>query len=85
MKNRKNKVLSIISLMRRQSVKTFIRGERLNFTYVLILQIARFFGKHVLHCNDIDPFVTLMGNVKWVPILLCRVASGNIAGWGTSR
>ena len=25
-------------------------------------------GKYVLHCNGIDPFVTLMGNFNWGPI-----------------
>ena len=26
------------------------------------------FGKYVLHCSGIDPFVTLMGNFNWGPI-----------------
>ena len=38
------------------------------FTCVLILQMARIFGKYVFHCNGIDLFVTLMGNFNWGPI-----------------
>ena len=30
--------------------------------------MARIFRKYVLHCNGIDPFVTLMGNFDWEPI-----------------
>ena len=40
--------------------KSDIRGGRLNFTYDLILYMSIFFGKHVLHCNGIGPFVMLM-------------------------
>ena len=45
--------------MRRKYVKIFNRGEGLNCTHVLILYLARIFGKHVLHCNGIDPLVML--------------------------
>ena len=37
--------------MRRKSVVTLVRGGNGIF----------FFGKYVLHCYGIDPFVTLMG------------------------
>ena len=30
--------------------------------------MAKIGGKYVLHCNGIDPFVTLMGNFNWGPI-----------------
>ena len=30
--------------------------------------MANILGKYVLHCNDIDPFVMLMGNFNWGPI-----------------
>ena len=30
--------------------------------------MAKIRGKYVLHCNGIDPFVTLMGNFNWGPI-----------------
>ena len=30
--------------------------------------MAKICGKYVLHCNGIDPFVTLMGNFNWGPI-----------------
>ena len=31
--------------------------------------MARICGRDVLHCNDIEPFVTLMGNFNWGPNL----------------
>ena len=30
--------------------------------------MARILGKYMLHCNGIDPFVTLMGSFNWGPI-----------------
>ena len=47
------------------------QSVRLNFTCVLIhisQQMARIFGKYVLHCNGINTFDTLMGNFNWEPI-----------------
>ena len=51
------------------------RGGRLNFTSVLILKMAIIFGKYVLYCNGIDPFVLLMGNLNWRPISCNNIAS----------
>ena len=61
-------MLWIFRLWGEKSVKTFIRGGRLNFKCVLILYLEGIVGKYVLHCNDIDPFVMLMGNFNWGPI-----------------
>ena len=30
--------------------------------------MERICGKYALHCNCIDPFVTIMGNFNWGPI-----------------
>ena len=43
--------------------------------------MARFFGKYVLHCNGIDPFVTLMGNFNWGPISCNDNVSNCEAHW----
>ena len=62
--------------MGRKSVKTFIRGGRVNISCVLILKRARISGKNVLHCNGIDPFATLMGKSNLGHISRNDIVSG---------
>ena len=52
-----------------KSVKTKLHMKtKVNIYMCYIGNLARIFGKYVLHCNGSDPFVTLMGCFKWGPI-----------------
>ena len=37
--------------------------------------MAIIFGKSVLNCNGIDPFLTIMGNFNWGPISRNNIVS----------